>query len=190
MDIRTPPDGDTAALAHAIARGDSSAEAQLFQRFASRVRYLARRELRSPELAEDVCSETFLRVVTAIRAGRLQSPDALAGYVLQTTRHVIYETLRRAKHAGDPLDEEKAAALPAPEPETPDADVIAAVRETIAELSPRDRSFLRMCYVEDMDKADIARALAIDTERVRLIKSRALQRFKTAYLRRQARQGR
>ena len=65
--------------------------------------------------------------------------------------------------------------------EEPDRDVLHAVRETIREMTPRDRSFLRMYYYDELSKSDIATRLGIDPERVRLIKSRALQRFRRAF---------
>src|SRR5579864_7517632 len=90
-------DGD---LARAAAGGDPAAEAAIFERFAARVRFLARRELRSADLGDDVCSETFVRVLQAVRQTRLRTPDALAGFVLQTTRHVVQEMVRNRTRSG------------------------------------------------------------------------------------------
>lgn len=183
MDSGAPASGDS-ELALAIARGERPAETLLYERFGPRVRYFARRGLRSADLAEDACSETFLRVVAAVRAGRLRSPQSLASFVLQTARHVVYEIGRRRLRDGGVLEDGEMDALPAKEPEVPDEDVLDAVRRTIAALSPRDRGFLRMFYYEELPKGEIARRLGIDDERVRLIKSRALQRFRNEFLRR------
>lgn len=187
MDAGTPGPGD-GELALAIARGDRSAETLLYERFGPRVRYFARRGLRSPDLAEDACSETFLRVVAAVRGGRLRSPQSLASFVLQTARHVVYELGRRRRRDGRTSEDDDMDAVPAQEPEVPDEEVLQAVRRTITSLPPRDRSFLRMFYYEELPKAEIARQLGIDGERVRLIKSRALQRFRSEFLRRSGEQ--
>lgn len=173
-----------ASLAEAIARGEQAAEAELFERFAPRVFFLARRELRSHDLAEDARSETFLRAIQAIRQGHLRSPDALGSFLLQTTRHVIYEMLRQRRRAPDSLDEQQANDVPVPAPDTLDPEVEEAVRETLRDLSARDRMFLKLHFDDELPKAEIGRRLGIDPERVRLIKSRALERFRHALKRR------
>jgi RNA polymerase sigma factor (sigma-70 family) len=50
-----------------------------------------------------------------------------------------------------------------------------------ARLKPRERQFLRMYYYEELPKEEIARALGIKEERLRLIKSRALKSFRGIY---------
>lgn len=181
MDTELPVASDS-ELAEAVALGEPAADARLYERFGSRVHHLAQRELRARDLADDARNETFLRVITALRQGRLRIPGSLASFVLQTTRYVIYETLRherRPRH--EPLDERLVASLKAPSAEVFDVAVADAVRQTIDGLSSRDRAFLRMYYYEELPTADIARRLGIDAERVRLIKSRALARFRDAY---------
>lgn len=168
-------------LAQAIARGDHAAETVLYERFASRVLFLARRELHSRELAEDARSETFLRTLTSLRQGRLRTPDSLASFVLQTTRYVVYEMRRQQRPGHAPLADGEADRLAAPRAAEIDPAIVDAVQDAVRELTPRDRSFLRMCYYDELPKDEIARRLGIDGERVRLVKSRALQRFRRAY---------
>ena len=68
-------------LADQIQRGESTAEATLYEKYSARVYYLALSELRSREDAEDVRTETFMRVIQAIRNGSLRSPEfQLKGY--------------------------------------------------------------------------------------------------------------
>jgi RNA polymerase sigma-70 factor (ECF subfamily) len=173
------PASTDAELALAIGRGDPDAESELYRRFGSRVLYLAQRELRSRDLAEDARSETFLRTLTALRDGTVRKPESLASFVLQTTRYVVFE-LRRRQRPDVPLNTE-AAMVEAPLVETPDPETIDAVRAIIHDLSPRDRHCLRLLYYDDLPKEEIARRLGIDPERVRLVKSRALARFRRAY---------
>ena len=49
------------------------------------------------------------------------------------------------------------------------------------QLKPREQQFLRMYYYEELPKEEIARKLGIKVERLRLIKSRALQQFREIY---------
>ncbi len=171
-----------AELAQAIARGDRTAETVLFERFNRRVLFLARRQLRSADLAEEARSETFLRALVAIREGRLRASGALAGFILQTTRNVVYEILRQHRRTtGLRDDNEDPATIAATGDEPPDPDLLDAVRDALADLAPRDRECLRLLYFDELPKEEIARRLHIDPERVRLVKSRALQRFRRAY---------
>lgn len=176
MDSAPASDGD---LARAAARGDAAAEAAIFERFAARVRFLARRELRSGDLADEACSETFVRVLQALRGDRLRSPDALAAFVLQTTRHVVREMMRaRARSA---VVVGSTAELPEPPADPPiDTDVAEAVRAAVRGLSPRDRQYLRLQYYDELPRDEIAHRLGIAPERLRLIKSRALRRVRLA----------
>lgn len=172
----TPTDGD---LARAVARGDGTAEAALYERFAGRVYYLARRELRSGDLADEARSETFLRVLQALRQGRLRSADSLAGFVLHTARNVVHEMIRvraRAHAFATDVDTVPDTAALAPIP----SELVDTVRAILRDLSPRDRAFLRMYYYDDLSKAEIAKRLGMAPERLRLIKSRALARFRRA----------
>jgi RNA polymerase sigma-70 factor (ECF subfamily) len=165
-------------LAQSI-QGDASAEA-LFNKYSSRVYYLALRQLRSPADAEDVRAETFLRVLRAIQNQQVRSPDALGSFVLGTARNVILEVLRaphRMKHDHDIPD------LPSfPQDTSPvDEDVARAIEIVIRRLKPRERDFLRLHYYEDLGKEEIARRIGIAEERVRLIKHRTLKSFREIY---------
>lgn len=171
---------DDAELAQAIAGGDADAEARLFQRFGGRVLFLAQRELRSRDRAEDARSETFLRALTAIRDGRLQQPDKLASFILQTTRHVVYEMRRRQRPETSILEQTERLSTP-PVDLLAEREVAEAVRDTINELSPRDQACLRLCYYDELSTDEIARRLDIESERVRLVKSRALQRLRKVF---------
>src|SRR5580693_6263133 len=62
------PDIDLVAR---IQAGDSSAEALLFERYGARLYYLALSRTGSPQDADDVRSETLLRVLSAIRNRQL-----------------------------------------------------------------------------------------------------------------------
>jgi RNA polymerase sigma-70 factor (ECF subfamily) len=174
-----PPATD-AELVSGIQAGDESAGADLFERYSKRVYYLALRELRSTADAEDVRAETFFRVLKAIQAGQVTSPDALRLFIRGTARNIILETLRSPLRAA----RDEVPELPAPElPGMVDDDVRGAIQEAIRRLKPREREFLRLHYYEDLPKEEIARRIGVDEERVRLIKSRCLKSFREIYQR-------
>lgn len=121
----------------------------------------------------------MLRVLQTIRDGRLRSAGALPAFVLQTARNVIHELLRQNGRFV-PLPEGcPEPQAPAANPEDPGA--IRALAVAIERLGARDRAFLRMHYYDNLPRLEIARRLGVHEDRVRLIKSRALQRFREAY---------
>jgi RNA polymerase sigma-70 factor (ECF subfamily) len=170
-------------LVERIECGDESAESAFYHRYAERLYYLALMRVRSQQDAEDVRSETFLRVLSAIRRRELHSPAALARFCMRTLDHVAFELLRKRRRAGadgDAMQEPPPAAL---DQHFLDEEVKAAIERAMARLKPREREFLRMYYYEELSKEEIARRTGIAGERVRLVKSRALKSFREIYLR-------
>ena len=168
-------------LVGAIQEGNTEAEALLYARFAARVLYLALRNLRIHADAEDVRSETMLRVIQALRLGKLREPQALPAFVLETAHNVIRERSRREARL-TPLDAEPPGAAGL-QIDQPFSDPIAkrALGETINAIRPRERAFLRMYYYEELPNDEIARKLGIAAERLRLVKSRTLKRFRERF---------
>ena len=177
-----PARADTELVAN-IQSGQTEAEGALYEKYAARVYYLALRESRSPQDAEDVRAETFLRVLQAIRADHLRSAVALSSFILATTRNVLHELFRRRQ--AEKAAQSEAAVLDPPwhEEEFLDADAQRAIERTIVRLKPRERDLLRMHFYEELPRAEIARRSGIAEERVRLVKSRALKRFRELYQR-------
>jgi RNA polymerase sigma-70 factor (ECF subfamily) len=156
-------------------------EETLYEKYAARVYYLALRELRSPADAEDVRSETFLRVFQALRDNRLREPQALASFILGTTRNVSREWLRkqgRLEQLDEHQGEESGSGAP---PLLLDSEVKESIERVLHRLKPREKAFLRLYYYDELPAPEIARQLGMKEERLRLIKSRALKRFREIY---------
>jgi RNA polymerase sigma factor (sigma-70 family) len=168
-----------AELVQGIQNGNESAGEDLFEKYSNRVYYLALRELRSHADADDVRAETFLRVLKAIRNQQVRSPDSLSSYILGVARNIIMESLRSPHRA---TDGRGLPELPSPEAEPElDDDVRQSIEGTILRLKPREREFLRLYYYDELSKAEIARRLGVDEERVRLVKHRCLKSFREIY---------
>jgi len=169
-------------LVERISHGEAAAEAALYEKYSARVYYLGLGELRSPEDAEDARSETFLRVLQAIRGNRLRSPEALSSFVLNTTRNVVREQLRQ-KRRTESIDDQPSADEGSYEQHHAflDADAKNAIDKVVQRLKAREQAFLRMYYYEELPNSEIARRLQIKEERLRLIKSRALKSFREYY---------
>jgi RNA polymerase sigma factor (sigma-70 family) len=167
-----------------IQQGRTQAEADLYGKYGAKVYYVALRESRSPQDAEDVRAETFLRVLQAIRGNQLRSAAALPAFILGTTRNVLHELFSRRRQAGRTTEPEAAdLAMPSHEKLFLDLEVQQSVENVIVRLKPRERDLLRMHFYEELPAEEIARRSGIARERVRLVKSRALKRFREFYLR-------
>ena len=147
--------------------------------FSSRIYYVALRKLRSKSAAEDVRNETLLRVIQALRAGSLRSPEALPAFVLGVARNVLLEEMRKSARTDEIGGRDFAA-----EPTEPvDHTVQRAIEATFTRLQPRERDILRLSFFDDLSKEEISERLGILPDRVRLVKSRALKSFREFYWR-------
>src|SRR3954454_716477 len=72
----------------------------------------ARRQVRDPALAQDVTQAVFIILSRRARARSIRNPDALAGWLLKTTRYASLNALKSQarRHAA----ETKAAAMTPP----------------------------------------------------------------------------
>ena len=181
--MSTPLPGDLPQLVDRLRARDAEAEAEFYERFGPRIVYLARRELRSSMEADDIRSESMLRAITAIRDGKLRAAEALPAFVLQTARNVIRERQRQTNRFVPMAEPGEPNELVARHAEPADPLAAAALTTALKELNARDRAFMTMHFYDDLPKEQIAARLGITEERVRLVKSRAVQRFRDAYLR-------
>jgi RNA polymerase sigma factor (sigma-70 family) len=169
-------------LVSSVEQGNKLAEAALYEKYSDRLYFLGLSELHSREDAEDVRAETFVRVLLALRQGKLRKADSLSSFIVGIALNVIRES-RRHKFGTEPLgdNELEIADETSPEDAFLDQEVSSSIEQAARHLKPREREFLRMYYYEELPKEEIARILGIKEERLRLIKSRALQRFREIY---------
>lgn len=167
----------------------SLTESDLVARFWDRVRLFATRRVRDATAAEDIAQETLRRVVEALRAGRVENMNAIAGFVFQTAKHVCM-------HAHRSAGREAAAMRKVADPSSsgdvqPDAltslvseERRARVRTALQSLAEEDRDLLRWLYFDHMDTSELAAKLDISQGALRVRKHRALQRLAEALQRR------
>jgi RNA polymerase sigma-70 factor (ECF subfamily) len=181
MESPTPALPDHEIVAR-VAQGEEQAEALLYQKYSQRIVFLALSERHSLADAEDIRAETFLRVLQALRAGKLRKPGSLSSFIVGIALNVMREHNRYRANT-DPLSEREneIAGDESPDAAFLDREVAQAITEAAAQLKPRERDFLRLYYYEELPKAEIARQLGIKEARLRLIKSRALKRFREIY---------
>jgi RNA polymerase sigma-70 factor (ECF subfamily) len=164
--------------------GDFRTQEHFVGYFSNLIQIKLRSRLRSPEAIDDVRQETFARVLTALRDGKLLHPERLGPYVNSICTHVLQEHYRTSARSGSFEDEE--------ENDTPDesADLFATistkqtgekVRQVLDELPERDRRLLREVFLEERDKDEVCRDFGVDRNYLRVLLHRAKQSFKSLY---------
>jgi RNA polymerase sigma-70 factor (ECF subfamily) len=129
---------------------------------------------------DDVCQETFLRVLTALRRdGGLEHPERLGAFVNSVCNNVLLEQYRSASRT------ESLEGQQEPPDECIDMDraLVSAeakiqVEEILGGLGRRDRQLLRALFLEERSKDQICRDLGVDREYLRVLLHRAKLQFR------------
>lgn len=160
-------------------------ESELTARYWDRIRLFASRRVSDAAMAEDIAQETMRRVIEALRSGRVQNADAIAGFVFQTAKYVCMHAHRSAgrearamRRLHDPSDPE--GAHPDPLARLVSEERCVRVRTALLTLSPEDRDLLRAVYFEQTDTAELAARLGLSPGALRVRKHRAMQRLAAA----------
>ena len=136
-------------LVRAAARGDEQAWDALIERYGPLVMAVIRRFALSRADAADVNQTVWLRLVEHL--DRIREPEALPGWIMQTTRNECLRLLRADRRTWlfDPLDQVAETVVTAAAVEAGDLDerLLAAerhqaLRDAYEELSPRCRDLV------------------------------------------------
>lgn len=161
---------------------DEATECHFASYFGKRLSCKLRRTLRSDDLIEDVQQETLMRVLVNLRSKGLDRPHHLAGYVNGVCHNVMLELLRverRNRSDEDPLWE-PVDQKPGMEEVVANQEMRRLVEGVLSKLSPKDRTILRMLFLEDADKDDVCCRMSVSREYLRVLIFRARQRFRAA----------
>ena len=139
-----------------------------------------RRYVRSSDIANEVRQETFFRVLKALRAGELKQPERLGAFVNSVCRNVLCERFREKSRC---LQLEENSEQLADNRIDLDAPLVneerrRLVASTLADFSDRDRQLFHMILLDGVDKADACKQLGVSEEYYRVLRHRALLRFR------------
>ena len=173
------------ALARRIAEGRAGTtneeEAELYRRFAPRVRLYGRRHLRSDAAADDLAQDVLLRTIERLHAGDVRRPEEIGSFILGTSRMMAHGERRTARRR-----EALAARFIDAEPETRQPSIAALdaprVAECLRALGERDRLVLLLTFYADREAPRIAEDLGISPGAVRAIRHKAMSRLRDCVL--------
>ncbi len=165
-----------AHLAVRIADGDSEAEAEVCRRMGPRIRLYGLRHLRSAPAADDLVQQVLLKMLEALRAGRLREPEKLAQFALGTSRMTVVD-LRRGARRQERLLAEFGADLIPDQPPLPQLDD-AQLARCVQMLKERERSVVVLTFYDEQTAAEAAGSLGISEANVRVIRHRAVRQLR------------
>lgn len=157
-------------IASDIARGEGAAERALAEHFGPILRLYGRRHLRDAVRAEDLAQDTLAAVIVALRAGRLDHDEKLGAFVFGVAKNKVKEALRAR--------EREARRAPVTPPEEIAEPVLVGFRMhlfgCLSQLTERAREVLARTYFAEDTAPEIAEAMAMTANHVRVIRHRAL----------------
>ena len=164
------------------ARGSTDdEEAELYRRFAPRVRLYGRRHLRDGAAADDLAQDVLLLTIGRLHAGEVRRPEEIGSFILGTSRMMAHSERRvgqrREALAAQFMDRAvetqplSTAALDAPR-----------VGKCLAALSERDRLVVLLTFYADREAPHIAEDLGVSPGAVRQIRHRAIARLRDCVL--------
>jgi RNA polymerase sigma-70 factor (ECF subfamily) len=173
------------ALARRIADGPAGStdaeEAELYRRFAPRVRLYGRRHLRNDAAADDLAQDVLLLAIERLRAGEVRRPEEIGSFILGTSRMMV-QSERRTTWRREAL---AARFMPAATETAPasmaalDAPRVAACLRALAE---RDRLVVLLTFYAEREAPRIAEDLGVSPGAVRAIRQRAMTRLRDCVL--------
>jgi RNA polymerase sigma-70 factor, ECF subfamily len=177
-----------ADLARQIGQGVRAAEQALAARYGPPLHFLLKQRTRDSELALDIRQDALRIVIEKLRAGTLEQPERLAGYLrgvaLKLCGAQRRKEIRRATTADSDAIETVAADRADPAEHLSEEQLRRTVRDLLAELStPRDRDILTRVYLLEEDKDVICAALGVDSLHFNRVLFRAKQRFRELLVR-------
>ena len=173
-----------AVLASSIASATPGAareeEAELYRRFAPRVRLYGLKHIRDEAAAQDLVQQVFVITIERLRRGEVRNVEAIGSFILGTSRTIAMD-LRRTHERHDRLTDTFAdrTTSKAPEEQTLDR---ARLARCLNALPPRDRMLLVLTFYVEKKAVDIASDLQMAPGAVRVARHRALMRLRDCVL--------
>jgi len=176
------PETSFAELSRRIRAGDKQAEDLLSRRVTPGVTQVIIGMTGNFSLAQELCQETLIILLTRLRTQPLEDPDKLPAFVAQVARNLVLAERRKDRRRKTDVDSEAiddvADQGAGQEHDAQRESAAVAIRKVLAEMkSIRDRSLLVRYYLRDEDKKDICSELGLTEPSFNVVLFRARARF-------------
>ncbi|HEV2701669.1 MAG TPA: sigma-70 family RNA polymerase sigma factor [Steroidobacteraceae bacterium] len=170
-----------------LQRGDVQTEQHFAAYFGQLIMLKLRSRLSSREAIEDVRQDTFVRVLTLVRANEIREPGQLGSLVNSVCNNVLLEHYRaksRTASSVDEIPEDRFVATESMSAAAESREAQLLVRRILSDLPDRDRQLLQLVLLEERDKDVVCAELGLSREYLRVLVHRAKRSFKSFYLKR------
>ena len=167
------------AVSDALLNGDGAAWASFLRRYGGLVVAAVRGVGAAPGDIEDLTQEVFVRLCKDnFRLLRTYDPAraAMSTWLTIVARSTARDALRRRRADSVPIE-----AVPEAQLAVDPVEPVTKLKLPEALLSPRQREILAMLYDQEMDVAEIARALNIDPQTVRSAHHKAMVKLRAHF---------
>ena len=172
---------DPQLLARYARNGSEDAFAEIVRRHLNLVFSAALRQVRQPQLAEEITQSAFVDL--ARQARKLAPNTILSAWLYQVTRRTAIDVIRRESRRQ--LREQVAHELNAMNaPNTDWTQIEPLLEEGMDALEERERAALLLRYFEQKSLAEVGAALGINEEAARKRVSRSVDRLREFFVRR------
>lgn len=161
--------------------GDPQTEQHFTAYFSNTIWLKLRNRVRTRHLIDEIRQETFVRVLKYLQSGKtIQYPERFGGFVQAVCNNVMLEVMRseftHRQSSEEPVD-------PPDQRVRFDIDIVTeerkrAVRDVLSDMPEKDRSLLRMVFLEEGDRAEICKRFKVDGDYLRVLLHRAKERFR------------
>ena len=163
-----------------LREGDPSTETHFVAYFSQLLHLKLRSRRLAPDTVDDLCQETFVRVLRSIRSENgVRQADRLGSFVNSVCNHVLLEHYRSGSR-NVPLESghfEIRDKVINVERIAISEQNRALVRRLLGQLPERDQTILR-ALLDDQSKDDICRQFGITRDYLRVIVHRAKEKFR------------
>lgn len=172
-------DPEVVALVRRAKDGDGDAFALLYDRYVDQVYGFVYRRVRSPELAEDLTSDVFLRALRNLDGFTWQGVD-IGAWLMTIARNRVTDHFKSARarleHPTDEIRDGTDTTGPDdPERSALDADVAAALTVAMGELAVDHREVLELRFVQGLSVSESAAAMDRTDGAIKALQYRALK---------------
>lgn len=174
------------ALMSAYVGGDRSAFEEIFRRYAPILHGMARRQLRSEELARDIVQQTFLHVHRArldFRQGARLKP-----WVFTIATNLVREHFRRSGRRPETSYEEMRDESPSVEPSVEPVDLaeiqatqldVGRLRDALGRLPESQRLVIELHWIQGYPFPEVAKMVGASVSAVKVRAHRGYQKLRT-----------
>ncbi|HEY7088588.1 MAG TPA: sigma-70 family RNA polymerase sigma factor [Tepidisphaeraceae bacterium] len=167
---------DHELLADFVRNASQEAFRQLVRRYIDTIYTAARRQVRDPQLAQDVTQTVF--IVLAKKARRLHGEGSLAGWLMKTTWLLSRDAIRREGRRRRYEARAAAQADIAAETSAVAEELSPQLDRALARLSDLDRGTITLRYLQGMTLAEVGQCVGMSPDAAAKRIARALEKLR------------